>query len=174
MPFERDPNTLARKWVKPGTEGMEHRIGGLEKDSLTGNISYDPDNHANMTNLRKQKIQNIQNEFQDITITGPENGDVLVIGWGSTNGPISEAQNTLSKNGMQLDHIQLSFLWPLAESLKNIIAKYNSVVVVEMNDGQLFNLLRVEIAPNAKSITQVSGKPFRVIDLIEKFSTLNK
>jgi 2-oxoglutarate ferredoxin oxidoreductase subunit alpha len=127
-----------------------------------------------MTNLRKQKIQNIQNEFQDITITGPKNGDVLVIGWGSTNGPISEAQNTLSKNGMQIAHIQLSCLWPLAESLKNIITKYNSVVVVEMNDGQLFNLLRVEIAPNAKSITQVSGKPFRVIDLIEKFSTLNK
>jgi 2-oxoglutarate ferredoxin oxidoreductase subunit alpha len=153
---------------------MEHRIGGLEKDSLTGNISYDPENHANMTDLRYQKIKKVQKEFNDISITGPQNGDLLVIGWGSTNGPISEAQNTLSKNGMQIAHIQLSCLWPLAESLKNIIAKYNHVVVVEMNDGQLFNLLRVEIAPNAKSITQVSGKPFRVTDLIEKFSALNK
>ena len=174
MPFERDPKTLARKWVKPGTEGMEHRIGGLEKDSLTGNISYDPDNHASMTDLRKQKVQKVQKELSDIVITGPKNGDILIIGWGSTNGPISEAQNTLSKSGMKIAHIQLSCLWPLAESLKNIVTQYNHIVIVEMNDGQLFNLLRVEIAPNAKSITQVSGKPFRVVDLIEKFKTLNK
>ena len=127
-----------------------------------------------MTDLRKQKVQKVQKELSDIVITGPKNGDILIIGWGSTNGPISEAQNTLSKSGMKIAHIQLSCLWPLAESLKNIVTQYNHIVIVEMNDGQLFNLLRVEIAPNAKSITQVSGKPFRVVDLIKKFKTLNK
>lgn len=174
MPFERNSSTLARQWVKPGTKGMEHRIGGLEKDSLTGNISYDPENHEKMTNLRRQKIERVQKDIDDIVITGPLKGDMLIIGWGSTNGPISEAQINLSKNSIKIAHIQLSCLWPLSEKLKNIVAQYTHIVVVEMNDGQLFNLLRAEIAPNAKSITQVSGKPFRVLDLLEKFKTINK
>lgn len=174
MPFERDSNTLARKWVIPGTKGMEHRIGGLEKDSLTGNISYDPENHAKMTALRYQKIQNVKKELNDIIITGPKKGEILIIGWGSTNGPISEAQNTLSKNGIKIAHIQLSCLWPLTENLKTIASQFKHVVVVEMNNGQLVNLLKVDITPNAKSITQVSGKPFRVKDLIEKFTVIIK
>ncbi len=153
---------------------MEHRIGVLEKDSLTGNISYDPENHEKMTNLRRHKIERVQKDIDDIVITGPLKGDMLIIGWGSTNGPISEAQINLSKNNIKIAHIQLSCLWPLSEKLKNIVAQYTHIVVVEMNDGQLFNLLRAEIAPNAKSINQVSGKPFRVLDLLEKFKTINK
>ena len=172
MPFERNPDTLARKWVKPGTKGMEHRIGGLEKDSISGNISYDPENHQKMTNLRAKKIQNIQNEFDKIKIIGPDKGDLLIIGWGSTNGPISEAQELLTNKGYSISHSQISCLWPIPDSLQVIASKFKSVVVVEMNDGQLFNLLKVDTIPNAKSLTQVSGKPFRVSHLIDEFKNI--
>ena len=174
QPFERDPKTLARKWVKPGTKGMEHRIGGLEKDSISGNISYDPDNHAKMTNLRNQKIQNIEKEFSDIPINGLDNGDILLIGWGSTNGPISEVKELLKNENIKISHIQLNCLWPLSSKLKEIITQFKSTIVIEMNDGQLYNLLRTEIAPKANSITQVSGKPFRVSYLKEKILNILK
>ena len=174
MPFERDPITLARKWVKPGTKGMEHRIGGLEKDSISGNISYDPENHQKMTNLRSQKIKNIQNEMDDININGPEKGDLLVIGWGSTNGPISEAQDELSKKGLKISHIQVSCLWPISDNLKEIASKFESVIVVEMNEGQLYSILKTEGITKAQSLTQVSGKPIRVSYLLEKFKKIIK
>ena len=174
MPFERDPITFARKWVKPGTKGMEHRIGGLEKDSISGNISYDPENHQKMTNLRSQKIKNIQNELDDININGPEKGDLLVIGWGSTNGPISEAQDELSKKGLKISHIQVSCLWPISDNLKEIASKFESVIVVEMNEGQLYSILKTEGITKAQSLTQVSGKPIRVSYLLEKFKKIIK
>ena len=173
-PFYRDPKTLARKWVKPGTKGMEHRIGGLEKDSLSGNISYDPENHSKMTSLRRQKIQNIENEFLDITIDGSNSGDILLIGWGSTNGPIAEAKELLLSKNIKISHLQLNCLWPLSSKLKEIFSKFKYTVVIEMNDGQLFNLLRTEIAPKAISITQVSGKPFRVSFLEDKILNILK
>ena len=160
MPFERDPITLARKWVKPGTKGMEHRIGGLEKDSISGNISYDPENHQKMTNLRSQKIKNIQNELDDININGPEKGDLLVIGWGSTNGPISEAQDELSKKGLKISHIQVSCLWPISDNLKEIASKFESVIVVEMNEGQLYSILKTEGMLKRKFNSSL-GKPVR-------------
>ena len=174
MPFERDPITLARKWVKPGTKGMEHRIGGLEKDSISGNISYDPDNHQKMTNLRSQKIKNIQNELDDININGHEKGDLLVIGWGSTNGPISEAQDKLSKKGLKISHIQVSCLWPISDNLIKIASKFKSIIVVEMNEGQLYSILKTEGITKAQSLTQVSGKPIRVSYLLEEFKKIIK
>ena len=174
MPFERDPITLARKWVKPGTKGMEHRIGGLEKDSISGNISYDPENHQKMTNLRSQKIKNIQNELDDININGPEKGDLLVIGWGSTNGPISEAQDELSKKGLKISHIQVSCLWPISDNLIEIASKFKSIIVVEMNEGQLYSILKTEGITKAQSLTQVSGKPIRVSYLLEEFKKIIK
>jgi 2-oxoglutarate/2-oxoacid ferredoxin oxidoreductase subunit alpha len=174
MPFERNPDTLARKWVKPGTKGMEHRIGGLEKDSLSGNISYDPENHEEMTKLRAKKIKLIQREINNINIVGPDKGDILIIGWGSTNGPISEAQELLANQGFSIAHVQISCLWPISDNLKDIAAKYKSVTIVEMNDGQLYNLLKVEMIPKAQSITQVSGKPFRVSFLSEEFKKIIK
>ena len=172
MPFERDPITLARKWVKPGTKGMEHRIGGLEKDSISGNISYDPENHQQMTNLRSQKIKNIQNELDGISINGPEKGDLLVIGWGSTNGPISEAQDELSKKGLSISHVQVSCLWPISDNLKEIASKFKAVIVVEMNEGQLYSILKTEGITKAQSLTQVSGKPIRVSYLLEEFKKI--
>ena len=174
MPFERDPVTLARKWVKPGTKGMEHRIGGLEKDSISGNISYDPENHQKMTNLRSQKIKNIQNELEGFSINGPEKGDLLVIGWGSTNGPIAEAQDELSKKGLKISHVQVSCLWPISDNLKEIASKFEAVIVVEMNEGQLYSILKTEGITNAQSLTQVSGKPIRVSYLLEKFKKIIK
>ena len=174
MPFERDPITLARKWVKPGTKGMEHRIGGLEKDSISGNISYDPENHQKMTNLRSQKIKNIHNELDGISINGPGKGDLLVIGWGSTNGPISEAQDELSKKGLKISHVQVSCLWPISGNLKEIASKFKAVIVVEMNEGQLYSILKTEGIAKAQSLTQVSGKPIRVSYLLEEFKKIIK
>jgi len=173
-PFERNASTLARKWIKPGTKGLEHRIGGLEKDSLSGNINYDAANHSKMTKLRKKKIQNIENEFSSIDLNGSKEGDILVIGWGSTNGPISEIRELLLTEGIKIGHIQLNCLWPLSSKLKNIVNKFKYTIIIEMNDGQLYNLLRVKIAPEAKSITQISGKPFRILDLNEKLKSILK
>ena len=113
-------------------------------------------------------------ELDNIKISGPENGDLLVIGWGSTNGPISEAQEELLNKGYKISHIQISCLWPISDHLKKLASKFKSVLVVEMNDGQLYNLLKVESIPKAKSLTQVSGKPLRVSHLLEEFKKLIK
>ncbi len=172
QPFERNTSTLARNWIKPGTKGLEHRIGGLEKDSISGNINYDATNHSKMTKLRKEKIQNIENEFSNIDLNGSQEGDILVIGWGSTNGPISEVRELLLTEGVKIGHIQLNCLWPLSLKLKNIVNKFEYTIIVEMNNGQLYNLLRVKIAPKAKSVTQISGKPFRISYLKEKFKNI--
>ena len=172
QPFERNTSTLARNWIKPGTKGLEHRIGGLEKDSISGNINYDATNHSKMTKLRKEKIQNIENEFSNIDLNGSQEGDLLVIGWGSTNGPISEVRELLLTEGVKIGHIQLNCLWPLSLKLKNIVNKFEYTIIVEMNNGQLYNLLRVKIAPKAKSVTQISGKPFRISYLKEKFKNI--
>jgi 2-oxoglutarate ferredoxin oxidoreductase subunit alpha len=127
-----------------------------------------------MTNLRSKKIKNIQNELNEITITGPENGDLLVIGWGSTNGPISEAQEQLANKGYKISHVHVSCLWPISERLKNLAPQFESIIVVEMNDGQLFNLLKAESVQKLQSLTQVSGKPIRVSYLLEKFQKILK
>ena len=108
------------------------------------------------------------------SINGPEKGDLLVIGWGSTNGPISEAQDELSKKGLKISHIQVSCLWPISDNLKEIASKFESVIVVEMNEGQLYSILKTEGITKAQSLTQVSGKPIRVSYLLEKFEKIIK
>jgi 2-oxoglutarate ferredoxin oxidoreductase subunit alpha len=169
--FTRNPETLARQWAAPGTPGLVHRVGGIEKDSVTGNISYDPDNHAAMVKLRAEKIARVAKRNPRALIReGDEDGDLLVIGWGSTFGPIRQAMRDLRSAGRRIAHLHLRQLWPLPEGLGAILPRYRKVVCVEMNSGQLTTLLRATFLAPVEPVTQVSGRPFQVSDLTAEFS----
>lgn len=166
LPYQRDPATLARPWAIPGTPGLEHRIGGLEKQHLTGHISYDPENHQQMVNLRAAKVQNIQNDLPPIAIQGVMKGKLLVIGWGGTYGTIRTAVEQLQTYAIGVIHLR--YLHPLAEQIAEIAKNFQQVVVVELNSGQLCQILRARFLIDAKSISKVAGKPFSVSELKEK------
>ena len=162
-PFARDPDTLARPWAKPGTPALAHRIGGLERADRSGNISYDPDNHQRMTELRAEKIARVAEKGLDHQIdSGATSGDLLVIGWGSTYGAIEDAVSRLRRAGCTVGHLHLRQIWPLPTNLGAILARFRGVAVVEMNQGQLVRLIRSEFLVDARSITQTSGQPFKV------------
>jgi 2-oxoglutarate ferredoxin oxidoreductase subunit alpha len=166
MPFQRDPETLARPWAVPGTPGLQHRIGGLERSATTGNISYDPDNHQKMTDLRAAKIQGIANDIPlQQPALGEAQGDVAVVGWGSTYGPINQAVRNLRDLGWSVSHIHLRYLWPFPRNLGDLLRGFGRVLVPEMNAGQLVTVLRAQYLIPAEGINQVSGKPFKVSDI---------
>ena len=165
-PYDRDPETLARPWAVPGTPGLEHRIGGLEKASGSGNISYDPQNHQRMTDLRAAKIDGIA---RDIPAQGVEQGgegdELAVLGWGSTYGPISRAVTNLRDAGVKVAHIHLRHIWPLPANLEELLRGYSHVLVPEMNTGQLCTLLRAQYLLPAESLSKVTGKPFKIAEI---------
>ena len=165
-PFVRDEKTLARAWAKPGTPGLEHRIGGIEKDYSSGNISYDAANHQKMTDVRRDKVLGIANDIplQDVAL-GEESGDVAVLAWGSTYGAVHQAVNNQRKKGRKVSHIHLRYIWPLPRNLGDLLKGFQHVVIPEMNDGQLVTLIRAEYLVDAKSVTKVSGQPFKVAEL---------
>src|SRR5690606_4153187 len=132
FPYLRDPETLSRPWVVPGTPGLEHRIGGLESEYLTGNISYAPANHEQMVRLRAKKIAGIAREIPPTTVNGPERGKVLVLGWGSTYGSIAEAVKQLQASGVSVAHAHLRWLNPLPSDLGEVLSRYERVLVPEM------------------------------------------
>ncbi len=172
-PFERNSETLARPWVTPGLPGLEHRVGGLEKDLNTGNISYDPVNHQQMTDLRAEKVQAILKRQEPIEIeTGAEDGDLLIVGWGSTYGPIRQTVLDLMDENDRIGHVHLRQLWPLPRGLQDIMNRYKKVVCVEMNSGQLSVILRSTYLMPVQSITQVTGQPFRVETLKAKIQAI--
>jgi 2-oxoglutarate ferredoxin oxidoreductase subunit alpha len=166
MPFIRDPETLARPWAVPGTPGLEHRIGGLERADGSGNISYDPDNHQRMTDLRAGKIQGIANDIplQEVSL-GDDHGEVVIVGWGSTFGPIHQAVMNLRDQRLSVAHIHLRYLWPLPRNLGDLLRGFDKVIVPEMNNGQLVTVLRAQYLIPAEGISQVTGKPFKVSDI---------
>ena len=165
-PYARDPETLARPWARPGTPALAHRIGGLERADVTGNISYDPENHQRMTDLRAEKIARVAEQGLDHGIDcGVSSGDLLVIGWGSTYGAIEETIGTLRRGGLSVGHLHLRQIWPLPTNLGEILNRFGTVAVVEMNRGQLVRLIRSEFLVDARSITQTSGQPFKVATL---------
>lgn len=167
-PFLRDGNTLARVWAVPGTPGTEHRIGGLEKARDTGHISYDPHNHHLMTQIREQKILGIAKDLETAKVDqGDPEGDLLIVGWGSTYGSISQAVRALRESGHRVSHLHLRHIWPLPEGLGDILQSFNSVLVPELNNGQLVKLLRAEFLVDAESLTRVTGQPFRIGGLID-------
>lgn len=166
QPFARNPQTLARDWAVPGTPGLMHRIGGIERDSTSGNISYDPDNHQRMTDLRAAKIEGIANDIplQEVD-QGDLGADLVLVGWGSTYGPISRAVTTMLAEGYNVAHVHLRHIWPLPANLGDILNTYKKILIPEMNHGQLVTLLRDRYLVDAESLAQVNGKPFRVSDL---------
>jgi 2-oxoglutarate ferredoxin oxidoreductase subunit alpha len=169
--FTRDPETLGRHWVAPGTPGLVYRVGGIEKDSVTGNISYDPDNHQEMVRLRAEKIARVANRNDRATIhEGPEDGDLLVIAWGSTYGQVRQAVRNLAHAGHRVAHLHLRQLWPLPAGIEATLKRYNRIVCAEMNSGQLTNILRSTFLLPVEPVTQVNGRPFLVSTLEEEFS----
>ena len=172
-PFLRDESTFARVWAKPGTAGLEHRIGGLEKNQHSGHISYDPDNHHAMTKLRAHKVRNIANDAPTAAIEqGESTGDVVVVGWGSTYGAISQSVQQLRTQGKRISHVHLRYIWPLQNELKELLRRFDQVVVPEMNDGMLIKLLRAELGIQAEPINKISGQPFRISELVEQLSCI--
>ncbi|MCF8468693.1 MAG: 2-oxoacid:acceptor oxidoreductase subunit alpha [Sneathiella sp.] len=165
-PFNRDPGTLARVWAVPGTPGLEHRIGGIEKEDGSGNISYEPANHQKMTNLRRDKILGIARDIPKQSVeSGDQTGDLAVVGWGSTYGPISRAVNNKMADGKKVSHIHLRHIWPLPQNLGDLLRGFDKVIVPEMNDGQLKTVLRDQFLIDAKPITKVTGQPFKISEI---------
>ncbi|WP_439661953.1 2-oxoacid:acceptor oxidoreductase subunit alpha [Lentzea sp. HUAS TT2] len=164
QPYSRDPETLARPWAVPGTPGLQHRIGGLEKQDITGNISYDPENHDKMVRLRQAKIDGI--EVPDVVVEDPDgNAKVLVVGWGSSYGPIGAAARRVRKLGLPVAHAHLRHLNPFPKNLGDVLKSYEKVIVPEMNLGQLALLLRAKYLVDAVSYTKVQGLPFKAEEL---------
>jgi 2-oxoglutarate ferredoxin oxidoreductase subunit alpha len=168
LPYLRDPETLARPWAVPGTAGLEHRIGGIEKADRTGNISYDPDNHDFMVRTRQAKVDGIARSLPPLAVDDPD-GDarVLVLGWGSTYGPIGAACRRVRATGASVAQAHLRHLNPFPNDLGEILARYEKVVVPEMNLGQLATLIRAKYLVDAISVTQVRGLPFKADELAE-------
>ncbi len=167
-PFVRDPTTLARAWAVPGTPGLEHRIGGLEKDYDTGHISYDPDNHARMTRTRAAKIAGIANDIPaQRPALGDDHGAVAVVGWGSTYGAIHRAVGEAREDGLDVSHIHLRYLNPFPANLGDLLKRFDRILVPEMNSGQLVQLLRAAYLVPAVGLSKVEGKPFKVAEIVE-------
>ena len=170
-PFQRDSKTLARSWVKPGTPGLESRLGGLERADGSGDISYDPENHQKMSDLRAAKVQRVADYLDPAVLdSGDSQGELLVIGWGSTYGAVRQAVENLRDAGASIGHCHLTLLWPLPGNLEKLIRAYTRIAVVEMNEGQLVRLIRSEFLVDAKPINQITGQPFHVDLLTAKLS----
>jgi 2-oxoglutarate ferredoxin oxidoreductase subunit alpha len=166
-PFVRDPETLARAWAVPGTAGLAHRIGGIEKSAETGHISYDPENHQRMTTLRAAKIAGIARDIPPQSVAlGNDHGALALVGWGSTFGPIQQAVRAARADGLDVSHIHIRYLSPFPRNLGELLGRFDRVLVPEMNNGQLVHLLRAAYLVPAEGLDQVTGKPFRVSTLL--------
>ena len=172
FPYLRDQTTLARPWVVPGTPGLEHRVGGLEKDYLTGNVSYAPSNHEQMIRVRARKIAGIVADIPPTVVQGRPEGDLLVVGWGSTYGAIAAAVRQLQDQGRSVSHAHLRYLNPLPADLGDVIGRFKKVLVPEMNMGQLVKVLRAEYLVDAVGLNKVQGLPFKVSEIVSRISRL--
>ncbi|HEY0840818.1 MAG TPA: 2-oxoacid:acceptor oxidoreductase subunit alpha, partial [Vulgatibacter sp.] len=168
LPYLRDDETLARPWAIPGAPGLEHRIGGLEKDARTGNVSYDPKNHEAMVDLRAAKLEKVAESYPPLRVDGPAMGELLVVGWGSTYGAIRAAVAELRQAGREVSHLHLRHLNPLPRDLGGILTSYKHIVVPELNRGQLCQILRGRYLVDARSISKVQGKPFQAAELVAR------
>ena len=166
QPYLRDPETLARNWAKPGTPGLEHRIGGIEKNFDSGHISYDPENHHKMTLTRAAKIQGIANDLPEQTVDcGEDHGDLVVVGWGSTYGTLQQAVRQARARGLAVSHVHLRHMWPMPRNLKSLLSNFKRILVPELNNGQLVRILRAEYLLPAEPLDKISGMPFRIVEI---------
>jgi 2-oxoglutarate ferredoxin oxidoreductase subunit alpha len=173
QPYSRDPETGARPWAIPGTKGLEHRIGGLTKQDITGNVLYDADNHAKMNRLRKQKIEGIANELPPIEVDGPTEGEILVVGWGGTLGTITAAVESVRAEGLSVSRIHLRHLNPLPNDLGDILERFEKILLPELSDGHLAFLLRARFLIDIRSLSKVEGLPFKISELTEAIHALH-
>ena len=167
LPYQRDEH-LGRPWAIPGTPGLEHRLGGLEKQHETGNVSYDPDNHQFMVELRAEKVERITQNLPTLDVAGAPEGEVLLVSWGGTFGSVRAATETLNTNGRSVGHVHLRYLNPFPSELGDLLTRYEHVIVLELNLGQLSLLMRARYLVNLTSFTKVKGKPFKISEVIEK------
>jgi len=171
LPYVRDEKTLARPWAVPGTPGLEHRVGGLEKQDLTGNVSYDPENHENMCLVRAEKVARIADYIPEQEVYGAEDG-VLVLGWGSTYGAIRQAVIKAIAEGKKVAHAHVRYLNPFPKNLEALCKHYDTVLIPEMNLGQLSKRIRSEFFVNAKELHKVQGQPFKVSEISDAIDEL--
>ncbi|HEU5333277.1 MAG TPA: 2-oxoglutarate ferredoxin oxidoreductase subunit alpha, partial [Actinocrinis sp.] len=173
LPYQRDPETLARPWAVPGTPGLEHRVGGLEKRDGTGEISYDPDNHDTMVRLRAAKVAGIARSLPPLEVDDPGgDAELLVLGWGSTYGPIQAGVRRVRRTGQSVAHVHLRHLNPLPDDLGRILARYRRVLIPEMNLGQLAMLIRARYLVDAVGYNRVRGLPFKAAELAQVITDL--
>jgi len=165
--YMRDPETLARPWAIPGTPGLEHRVGGLERADGSGSVSYDSDNHAIMTDLREAKVAGIAKDIPPVEVTGTGDTDVLIVGWGSTAGAIASSAERFAAEGIAVDTVHLTHLNPFPANLGEVLGRYNKIFVPELNKGQLVRLLRAEYLVDAKPISKVAGLPFTAKEVMD-------
>lgn len=172
-PYDRDEKTLARTLAYPGTPNMEHRLGGLEKDKKTGNISYVPENHELMVHLREEKVQKLQEEIPMLQSEFQQEGDLLVIGWGGTYGSLSAAVNEMNKAGYKVGHMHLNYINPLPKNVVNIMKKFKKLVVCELNTGQMKKVLTINFPEfEYHQYNKIQGFPFTTLELTDRFKTL--
>ncbi|MFO0927229.1 MAG: 2-oxoacid:acceptor oxidoreductase subunit alpha [Gemmataceae bacterium] len=171
LPYLRDER-LARPWAAPGTPGLEHRIGGLEKSDPTGDVCYDSANHERMVHTRAKKIAGIVDDIPELTVVGPDSGDVLVVGWGGTYGSLLTAVQRLQRRGVKVAHAHLRYLNPMPRNTGEVLRRYRKVLVCELNCGQLETLLRAKYLVDTQSLTKIQGKPFLVGEIEEKVEEL--
>ena len=168
LPYKRNPDTLARPWAVPGTPGLEHRIGGLEKQDVTGNINYEPLNHEHMVRIRAAKVAAVVQEIPDVVPVGDTEGDLLIVAWGSTHGAITAAMNAQRAQGRKIGHVHLRYLNPLPANLGDVLQRYKKVLVPELNMGQLLWVLRAKYLVDAIGLNKIQGRPFKQAELEQK------
>jgi len=172
QPYRRDPVTLARPWAIPGTPGLEHRIGGIEKQDVTGNVNYDPLNHEHMVRTRAAKVEAVADDIPDLVPEGDPSGELLIVAWGSTHGPITAALKSQRAKGRRIGHVHLRHLNPMAKNLGELLKRYDQVLVPEMNMGQLVMILRAKFLVDAQGLNKIQGKPFKQSEIEDKIEEM--
>jgi 2-oxoglutarate/2-oxoacid ferredoxin oxidoreductase subunit alpha len=171
QPYKRDPEKLSRSWAIPGTEGLRHRIGGLEKEDITGNVSHDPMNHQRMSEIREEKVQRVANYIPELEVIGKEEGELLIVSWGGTYGVMLTAVQEMRKEGIDISMAHFKYIKPLPKNTKEIFSKFKKILVCEINLGQFVNYLRMSFPEfTYHQYNKIQGLPFMVTELKEKFS----
>ena len=160
LPYLRDLHTMSRRWAIPGMPGLEHRIGGLEKEEVTGNVSYDSANHQLMTDIRAWKVANIANDIPEVEVDDPDGADLLVLSWGSTYSAVKAGVGNARKKGVNVAYGRIRYLSPFAPNMPTILSSYEDVLVPEMNNGQLSRMIKAEFVRPVISYNKVEGVPF--------------
>ncbi len=171
QPYLRDEN-LSRPWALPGTPGLEHRLGGLEKANITGDVSYDPENHEFMVRLRAQKVKNMENDIPELEVRGDKDAELLVIGWGGTHGAISEAVDKARNKGLKVARVHFRYLNPLPKNTGEVLRKYKKILCPELNMGQLSKILRNEFLVDIESFNKIQGLPFKSSEIENRISKI--